>query len=172
MNNLEVCNWALLKLGQCPINSLEEEGIKAKYCKLLLHPIHRSLLRSFAWNFAKYSDVLSQSPSTKIDEIRYALPEKCLKVIKSSIKVELNEGYLVPKDKTTTQLIVEYVKEVPIFQCDALYQEALTLKLASELCPTILPDEQLPRYLKAESEKVLKTAIEMDAIEMSDDREY
>ncbi|MFT4325440.1 MAG: hypothetical protein AB3P25_03520 [Candidatus Liberibacter psyllaurous] len=172
MTECEICNWALLKLGQRPIAKLYEGSIKAKYCKLLLPPIHRSLLRSFAWGFATKSSFLSSLVSEDQGRVRYPLPKKCLKVLKIDRDGILDGDCIVVRTQPSDPLTIKYIEEVSLADCDPLYQETLSLKLASELCPTLVADEQLRAYLKAESDRVLKTAIEMDGIELSEDREY
>lgn len=161
MTDLEICNWALLKLGQCPIEALAEKGIKAEYSRFLLSPIHRSLLRCYNWNFATRTDSLS-SP--------YVLPQGCLKVLKID-----REGFLMGNciiSSGNAPLDIKYINQVDISDCDPLYHEALAFKLASELCSPLVSDEQLRVYLKSESDRVLDMAKSMDSIEMPVDRSY
>ncbi|KJZ81588.1 hypothetical protein DJ66_0310 [Candidatus Liberibacter solanacearum] len=172
MTECELCNWALLKLGQRLIEELDEGSIKAEYCRLLLPPIHRGLLRSFAWSFATKSSLLSALASTGGGEVRYGLPKKCLKVLKIDRDGTLEGDCIVVKTQSSSPLTIKYIEEVLLEDCDPLYQEALSLKLASELCPTLTADSQLTLRLKGESEELKKSAIDMDGIEIVEEREY
>ncbi|KQC48730.1 hypothetical protein AP064_05060 [Candidatus Liberibacter solanacearum] len=172
MTECEICNWALLKLGQRPIANLDEGSIKAKYCKFLLSPIHRSLLRSFAWGFATKSSFLSSLVSEDQGRIRYPLPKKCLKVLKIDRDGILDGDCIVVRTQPSDPLTIKYIEEVSLADCDPLYQETLSLKLASELCPTLTADSQLTLRLKGESEELKKSAIDMDGIEIVEEREY
>ncbi|KJZ81495.1 Phage protein [Candidatus Liberibacter solanacearum] len=172
MTECELCNWALLKLGQRLIEELDEGSIKAEYCRLLLPPIHRGLLRSFAWSFATKSSLLSALASTGGGEVRYGLPKKCLKVLKIDRDGTLEGDCIVVKTQSSSPLTIKYIEEVLLEDCDPLYQEALSLKLASELCPVLISDDQLRSYLKGESDRVLAIATDLDGIEVPESREY
>ncbi|CAL9917124.1 Phage protein [Candidatus Liberibacter solanacearum] len=166
MTECEICNWALLKLGQRPLTPLEGKPLppNALLCNRILKPLHRSLLRSFAWSFATRSADLSPL-ALGGKEVRYALPKKCLKVLKIGCDGELMGDCIVVKAKTSSPLSIKYIEEVSLEDCDPLYQEALACKLASELCPTLTADSQLTLRLKGEFEELKKGAVDMDGIE-------
>ncbi|ONI60201.1 hypothetical protein [Candidatus Liberibacter solanacearum] len=172
MTECEICNWALLKLGQRPIERMDDGSIKADYCKLFLLPIHRGLLRSFAWSFATRSADLSPLASGDKGLVHYGLPKKCLKVLKIGCDGELLGDCIVIKGRSSSSLSIKYIEEVSLEDCDPLYQEALACKLASELCPTLTADSQLTLHLKGEFEEVKKGAVDMDGIEVPEEREY
>lgn len=172
MTELEICNWALLKLGQRPLANLDEDSFKASLCRLLLAPLHRCLLRSFAWNFATQSACLSPLASKDGKGSRYPLPKRCLKVLKVEEGGELKGDCIVSKERSSNPLMIEYINEVSLEDCDPLYQEAVACKIAGELCPTLIADNQLTLRLKAEFEEAKKTAIDMDGIEITEQREY
>ncbi|QTP63881.1 hypothetical protein HUT03_02120 [Candidatus Liberibacter africanus] len=172
MTELEVCNWALLKIGLTPLKDFSEGGVKADYCQRLLRPLHQSLLRSFAWSFATKTACLSALDPTVGEEDRYGLPNKCLKVLKIDRVGALEGDCIVVKVRSSRPLAIKYIEEVSLEDCDPLYQEAFALKLASELCPPLISDDQLRSYLKGESDRVLATAIDMDGIEIPEERSY
>ncbi len=172
MTELEICNWALLKLGQRPLENGNERSLKADYCRLLLPPIHKGLLRSFSWSFATQSMDLSPLDFTYNGELTYRIPLKCLKVLNTSEKTQLRGRYIVACGETPRPLSLKYIGEVPLSDCGPLYQEAFALKLAGELCPHLISDDQLRSYLKGESERVLAVAMDMDGVEIPEDRDY
>jgi hypothetical protein len=58
MTPVEICNHALLRLNQSPINELTNEGtIQARSCKLLYDETRRYVLSQHAWDFATIPDV-------------------------------------------------------------------------------------------------------------------
>ncbi|ONI59077.1 hypothetical protein AYJ09_01445 [Candidatus Liberibacter solanacearum] len=173
MTECEICNWALLKLGQRPLTTLDGRRLppNALLCNTLLKPIHWSLLRSFAWSFATQSALLSPL-ALGGKEVRYSLPKKCLKVLKIDRKGELMGDCIVVQAKTSSPLSIKYIEDVSLEDCDPLYQEALACKLASELCPTLTADNQLTLRLKGEFEELKKGAVDMDGIEIPEEREY
>ncbi|MBY7649915.1 MAG: hypothetical protein C4617_05495 [Candidatus Liberibacter europaeus] len=156
MTDLEVCNWALLKLGDNapPLTSLKDEKVtlNAGLCNLLLTLIHRSFLRTFIWNFAVRSVCLA--PLSQKDETHYKLlPKKYLKVKTMGTEGELRGDCIVVNSKSSSSFAIQYIEEVALSDCDPIYQEAITCKLASELCPVLTTDSQLTLRLKKEKLK-------------------
>lgn len=144
MTELEVCNWALVKLGEPPITSLKEGGsTHASHCKALLQPLHLSLLRRFEWSFAVSSTVLT--PLTEASEGRwvYPLPKNCLRILIPTNPVV--EGRFLTFDEKKA-LPFTFIRAVPIPESDSLYCEALACKLAVELCMRVREAEGLKAF--------------------------
>ncbi|QOI69852.1 adaptor protein [Liberibacter phage P-PA19-1] len=172
MTELEICNWALLKLGLRLIESLDEEDIRANYCKLLIYPLHQCLLRVFRWSFATKSIDLSPA-LTNTGELIYYLPKRCLRVLRMREGAHIRGNYIVVHDKTPSLLSIKFIEDVPLSVCDPLYCEALACKLASELCSNLVFDSQLRGFLLGSYDKALAVAVDMEGIESIErDEEY
>lgn len=100
MNELDVCNWALCKLGQRPLERLEDSSSKAQLCRLLFLPLHRGLLRSFAWSFATGYKSLSRDLelSERKGFYHYPLPSGYIQILSIPDGYTL-EGNVVLKKK-------------------------------------------------------------------------
>jgi len=81
MNEVEVCNLALSRIGQGaskPVQSLTEGGETANACYRVFAPAMAAMLREAAWPFATRSALLASSAET-VDgwEYVYAYPDNC-----------------------------------------------------------------------------------------------
>lgn len=168
--DLDLCNWALLKLGQPPIGDLADSSTRAGFCRTLLKPLHLSQLCLYCWSFARQQKVYTPSESR---QSRYALPDDCLKILSVSDKVRCDaSGLIDEREQPVDSFKLIFIKEVEIDRCSPLYQEALVSRLGCELCTALVADEQLKSSLKAEHEWFLAKAIDMDGIEVLELQEY
>jgi hypothetical protein len=81
-SSIEVCNLALLKLGQNTISSLDDAIPQAQLCKYSYDQSKQSLLYQYPWSFATKEDNLSQMvDATTRYKYMYSLPEDFLRLI-------------------------------------------------------------------------------------------
>lgn len=82
-SKVQICNLALLRLGQAQIQDLEEKSTEANYCNALYDDVRKEVLRDHSWNFA----TAIATPAVLSDEnppdwaYVYNQPSKCLRVI-------------------------------------------------------------------------------------------
>lgn len=86
-SQLDVCNLALLRLGQGKIVSLSEGSVEANYLTQFWDADRRAALRDYAWNFAASKPtLLTAYDNTAFDLARdfvyvYALPSDCIRAL-------------------------------------------------------------------------------------------
>ncbi len=145
-SDTDIANIALGHLGEAPIASLDEDTVAARACLLHYAATRDQVLRSHRWNFAQTRVALSALADAPAFgwSYQYALPSDCLRVLECN-DTELGdvisedyviEGRAILTDATSLNLV--YVKKVDdVNQFDALFVEALALKLAIVLSETI-----------------------------------
>lgn len=83
MNNIEICNLALGRIGAKPIASLTEETQEARYCNVFFHAARQAALRDYPWNFCASRKALGQVTLPDVYpewSYAYAYPAACLQV--------------------------------------------------------------------------------------------
>ena len=77
---VEVCNQALLNIGQRSIQSLEELSREANLCKMVYDRARKELLRTYPWRFAVATKLLALKDATSQEyAFVYAAPDDCLR---------------------------------------------------------------------------------------------
>ena len=141
---VEIINLALARLGESPIQSMDEGSVPANTAGLLYDSSRRSTLRDFNWNFALSITRLARVEDTPVDfRFTYALPPDCLRVIRLRGGVPFTlRGNRLYTDAETAEL--EYIADVvdeSLF--DSKFIEALSYKLASELAMSVKGSSEL-----------------------------
>ncbi len=142
----EICNLALGHLGEGRVTSLEEDSVAARACALHFAAVRDQVLRSHRWNFAQDRVSLAQLAEAPAFgwAYQYELPADCLRVLEFNgteigdwISNEfVIEGRKLLTDAGTARLV--YLKRiVDVSLYDALFVEALAVKLAIVLSETI-----------------------------------
>lgn len=138
---VEIVNLALARLGESPIQDLNEGSVPANTAGLLYDSSRRAALRDFNWNFALSTARLARfahAEGTPGDfRFTYALPPDCLRVIRlrSGVPFALR-GNRVHTDAEEADL--EYIRDVTDeAEFDSKFIEALSYKLASELAMSV-----------------------------------
>lgn len=149
-SKLDIINLALLRIGESPIQSIDEGSTAANTAKLLYDNSRTAILRDFDWNFAMKTIPQATVESDMPGCIAYVVPADCLRV------VELFDGeggshssvwYRVYGKKIYTHEPVGYIKyvsdEEDTSKFDSKFTEALTYKLAGELSMSVKQSESL-----------------------------
>lgn len=171
MTDLEICNWALCKLGESPLDSLDDTGhAHALRCKAQLRPLHLSLLRLFDWNFATFTDVLSPLQRGVNHQWLYPLPHLCVRVLNPRTPKFAEGNCIVLPDRRS--LTISYIKEVSFAVADPLYCEALACKLAVEMCVRVREAEGLKAFLVQEFDLAWRNAIREANKELQGEAKY
>lgn len=82
-SQLDICNLALLRLGQGQIGAMTEQSKEAQYCLKFWDADRKAALRDYAWNFA----MPDPTPLTLLSETppdfnyAYQLPADCLRAL-------------------------------------------------------------------------------------------
>lgn len=156
-----VCNQALSKLGARRIIELDEESPEARACRLHYVETRDEVLRHHRWNFSIRRAELPQlsEPPLYGWAFQYQLPVDCLRVLEvngweigqrpSSWEVEGRK--LLANEEPVKIRYVSQVTDCNLF--DAIFVEALALKLAAKLALPIngsseMAEQFLTEYIK------------------------
>ena len=141
---VEIVNIALARLGESPIQSLEEGTVPANVAKLLYDSARRSTLRDYNWSFALATASLARLAESPTDfHCAYSLPADCLR----AIRVRGGHPFAVRGQTLYTDALrctLEYIADVTDdTRFDAKFVEAFTYKLASELAMSVKGSSEL-----------------------------
>lgn len=146
---VEIINIALARLGESPIQSLEEGSVSANMAKLLYDSERRAALRDYPWNFALKQAALACVDTNAAEFHKaFALPADCLRAVclrgndrKEPLQFTLREGLIYANAEHVT---LEYVSDVTDpARFDPKFAEALSYKLASALAMGIKSSPEL-----------------------------
>lgn len=153
-SDVELCNFALTRLGHQQITSLDESTKGADLCRLHYAPTRDALLRSHPWNFAIKRATLALETATPNHEFGYqhALPSDCIKVLRTGIEAQNSadnyriEGRKLLSDETVVN--VEYIARIEdVAQFDDLFTDALAQRLAAEISVALTDNASLTKSL-------------------------
>lgn len=170
MTQVEIVNIALARLGESPIQSLNEGTVPANMAKVFYDPARRATLRDFNWNFSLTTARLAKLVETPVDfRCAFSLPADCLKAIRlrregapdfsdpSGIRFAVRGGLLCTDEEAA---FLEYVADVDDpARFDDKFVEAFSYKLASELAmPVKGSSELMANYMNVYSAKISQAA--------------
>lgn len=160
---VEIVNIALARLGESPVQSLDEGTVPANMAKLLFDSARRSTLRDYNWSFALAVSPLARLAETPADfRYAYALPVDCLRAIRlrGEIPFAVRGRELVTN--ACGKPVLEYIADVTDeTKFDSKFAEALSYKLASELAmPVKGSSELMASYANAYQSHILQAAAE------------
>jgi hypothetical protein len=150
LGEVEIVNLALARLGESPIQTLDEGSAPANSAKMLYPSEKKAVLRDYNWGFALRVKTLARLAEEPIGfRFAYALPADCLRVVRVW---ERSTQCLVSHDtrgKTLLtdadgELCVEYVADIEDASLfDSKFVEALVYKLASALAMPVKGSAEL-----------------------------
>jgi hypothetical protein len=144
----EIINIALARLGESPIQTLNEGTVPANAAKLLFESARQSALRDYNWSFALRTQALARLAEAPADfRYAFALPHGCLRAIRlrggSAFSVRGKELHT-----NEANPVLEYVSDIEdANEFDSKFTEALTYKLASELAMPVKGSGELMAQL-------------------------
>ena len=170
LSETEICNLALLRVGQPVIGDITEASDPAITCRKFYTETRDELLRQHPWNFAMGRKELAASTTTPDFEFTYSfpLPADCLRVL--SLYYTDYEWVIEGKNLLTNldTVQIKYIKRITdsgIFPPD--FTEALSIKLAQKIAAYVTQNLKLSQLLYEEFEMVLARAKAADAQEGS-----
>lgn len=167
-SSTEICNMALVLLGQEPILTLDDSTKSSRLCSRLYTPVLEALLRAYPWTFAIKRVVLAKevSPSVFGGLSQFPLPSDYLRMVSLSILGEYAiEGNKILTDETD-RVDIRYVARVTdpnLF--DAQFTQVLIYKLAAYMCISLTADQDLYTKLQQVYLRELMFAQNSQAIE-------
>ena len=170
-SKVDVANGALQKLGAKRIESLTQDHANARSMNAAYTSVRRAMLRRYNWGFAisRASIAADADDSLWGDWNRYSLPNDFLKLIRDDesgqfVDWKIEGLYILTAD--ASPLEIRYVADIddPNYY-DALFVEAMSLKLAIETCEEITQSTSKLAGLQARYDEAIAEAKKEGAIE-------
>lgn len=169
---VQICNVALIRCGADPITSLDNDVKGARLCKLMYEPTLESLLRSHPWNFANRRALLAASSTAPAFEYTYQfpLPSDYLKMQRvyydyaHRIESMADDTKVLLADEA--EIYIEYTAKIsdPNLM-DPLFRQALSLAVATAICPALTENAKMTEGLSTQAGDMLAMARTADAQE-------
>lgn len=167
-SKVEICNQALLKLGQPAIMSIDDDSPRARQCFQEFESALGATLRSYPWPFAivrKELGRLTDVPPFGFSYY-YELPTDLARLVEIFAH---NHKYQIEGNRIATNaeyVALRYVtKNVQVEQLDDQTVEVVALTLAAKLTVILTENLQLKDMLYAELQQALAVARNTWAVE-------
>ncbi|OGT79394.1 MAG: hypothetical protein A3J35_04335 [Gammaproteobacteria bacterium RIFCSPLOWO2_02_FULL_52_10] len=169
----EICNRALQKLGAGRITSLTQDSANARSCNVAYEPIRDAELRAHPWSFSVKRvqlAALATAPTFYFDN-QFQLPSDFLRLLPrdrfdnlADLDWTIEGRNLLTDD--AAPLDVRYVAKITDPNTmDALFREALSSKIAYELCEEITQSNTKKEAARTDYIMVIREARRINAIE-------
>lgn len=183
-SDVTICNLALSHIGDDRINSLDDATRQGRACKLLYATSRDAVLREHPWNFATGREYLALlSGVTPVGRsYAYAYPSDCIFAREIWQEVEqltptpfavlrISGQRVIVTDEANAAL--EYTARVTdTTQFDALFIDALSYKLASELAMPLTRSVPITQAMLSLYVNRMAQATTMDSREGRTDPEH
>lgn len=134
MTPLDICNMALAKIGEPPINAIDYYGTPAqRQCHMHYHPCRREVLCAHPWKFAtKFATLNTDDPESRWPK-PHTLPLDALRVLEVSAPNWTLRGRTIwsPEPKINLKYIAD---EEECSKFEPHFIEALATRLACKIC--------------------------------------
>lgn len=153
LTKIDLCSMALLKLGEAPIQSFDEDCAAAKLARTLFDTVIDTLISSHVWRFACRSFTLSRDNAGN-----FIIPAECLRVVKCDGDIRENKIF-ASGDTTTFVALVRMAPEA----FPGYFTSLAAARLAMEFCIPLSGDQTVFRMLTALYETELQSAKFIDS---------
>lgn len=159
LSALDLCNAALTKIGEAPIESISPNASSAsRLCHLHYHPARRETLTLARWSFATVETTLACDEENALPATRYPyhfmLPADCLRLMDVECKDWSLHGRKIRATSSTLPMsYIADVEDVSIF--DPLFSEALATRLAEKIAVALTGSQTLRQNLSREFHQVI-----------------
>ncbi len=153
LSKIDLCSFALLKLGESPIQSLNDDTAAAGLARTLFDPVTETLVALHPWRFAQ----------KKIDLVKntdgdFLIPGDVLRVLKCDGEI-VGDRIVSNADSISIHAIVRTgVENYPSY-----FVSLVATKLAMEFCIPLSGDQNVFRMLAALYESELQAAKFIDS---------
>lgn len=149
-SSVEICNRALVRLGEDTITSLSDDSDRARICNALYQEVLETTLSEYPWNCAIYRAELARLADTPVWDFAYAyqLPTDpyCLRVLETDLDIQdypwQIEGRTLVTDANSVKIkylaLLDDPNNIP-----PLLRELIAIRLAAEACYPITGDAKL-----------------------------
>ncbi len=144
---------ALLKLGERPIQSLDDDTTSARLARTLCDPVIDTLLSLHPWRFA-----MSEIKLVANMDGDFLIPSNVLRILKSNGRISGNKIMAPGKTLTVTAIVRTDTDQMPGY-----FVSLAATKLAMEFCIPLSGDQSVFRMLAALYETELQSAKFIDS---------
>jgi len=169
---VEICNRALQKLGAKRITVITEDSVNARACNNAYESLRLAELRSHPWACATKRAALAASSTEPlfVKANSYPLPSDYVRLLPNddgynynSLDWQIEEGNIITDD--SAPLNIRYVYDLTDPQImDPLFREALSSRLALELCEELTQSNQKKESLRQDYKESIREARRVNAI--------
>ena len=149
----DLCSMALLKLGEQPIQSFQDDTASAKLARTLFDSVIDTLLLQHPWHFATTEIRLIKNSNNE-----FLIPANVLRVLKTDGRI-LGNSIQSDQDSILINAIIRVAPE--FFPCH--FTSVAAPRLAMEFCLPLQGDQTLFRTLVSLYETELQTAKFIDS---------
>ena len=165
---LDICNLALSKLGESPLDSIDPNGSPAsRLCYMHYHPVRREVLCANRWSFATVMTELTsrEDAGDSSTPLPHTLPSDCLRVLDVKSPGWTLRGRAVYCPAATVR--VRYITDAEDTEhFDPLFVEAFATRLAMKLCIPLINSTTARQALADEYQRIaLPQAAHFNAVQ-------
>lgn len=173
-SEVEICNRALQRLGATRITSLTEDSRNARSCNAAYVSLRDLELRSHTWNFAiARAELAADAVAPAWGRANsFQVPSDFLRLLPPYPEQNLNSlDWVVEGRKILTNdtapIQIRYIARIEDPNTmDAAFREALSCKIAGELCEEITQSNTKKAGLDSDYDKIIRTARRTNGIEV------
>lgn len=174
ITDLEVANKALLKLGQRPIDSFDEQNEAARTVKAIYSSVRDAEISVYRWNFAVRRAVLPQDKEAPAFGYKaaYTLPTDFLRLeAVCGLTSQSRNAWTIENNKILTDLkgplkIIYLSRQLSTVSWPPYFVEAFACRLAFELCERLRQDPARKNILMQEYQLHIQNAKRANAIQL------
>ncbi len=154
---LAICNIALSKLGESPIDAINPNGPPAaRLCYMHYHPVRREVLCASRWSFATQRATLQAAAAEQEDgnhALAHTLPGNCLRVLEVSSPQWTLRGRRIYCPAAAVHLLyIADEEDTQLFE--PLFTEAFATRLACKLCIPLTSSTTARQALTEEYQRI------------------
>ena len=150
---IDLCSMALLKLGEKPIQSWQEDSVSAQLGRTLFDSTVDTLLAMFPWRFATQSLILNRNSDGD-----FIIPSNVLRVLKCDGTISGNKIKTYVDNMTITAIVKTEPEDFPGY-----FATLVAAKLAVEFCIPLIGDANVFRMVSALYESEYQSAKFIDS---------
>lgn len=166
--SVDICNQALILLGQEPIITMDDSSKQSRLCKRLYEPTLETLLREYPWSFAIRRVILSPEVDTPGFGFthKFVLPTDCMRIVSTGLE---DDQFTIEGNRILCDEVVVYLKYVCKPESASVYDshfvQVLTHRLAKVMCQALTADLDLLRTIASMENSAIVRAMNTQAIE-------
>jgi hypothetical protein len=169
MNDITLCNRALIRIGAAPITSLSDGTAESEIAAVLYGSVRDALLSSYGWSFATTQAPLTQLVIPPVADYAYAfaLPNDFLRALSAGsgtksrgANFRISGGAL---HTNVSAMTLNYIALVDESAFPPYFAQALAARLAAEFCIPVTENTSRAETLFRLAEREYEQARQIDA---------